>query len=186
MSDANAIFQEVIQQDRGICGNCFRRTHGHYERNYKLETVQQEDDDGKLRWTKVPVKVSGVEITWPNGETETVGGVEDDVYKHPDNTTKVPEKGALRGLRTVCECGFRWAPEHEIEEWKERPLAKKKFFEYADNLVERCNEAGVTIDEDALYEYLDAKKSDPNEQFADDRLYAHAIHHASTVSAVKE
>ena len=181
MSSDSSPFVEV-QQDPDVCSNCFRRTHGRYERNYRLDVVQVEDEDGKQRWTVEPVEVSGVEIELPSGETELIGGMEDDVFRYPHETTKIPEKGAPRGMRTICECGFRYSPELE---WKNRPLKKRTFFEYADRIAERLRENGVGFDEDAFFDELDALKSDPDEQFADDKMFSKAAKHASTVETVR-
>lgn len=178
MSDA--IF-DTIQADPDICSNCFRRTHKRFERNYRVETYQ--DDEGE--WDVRPVEVQGIEITLPGGDTQILGGKPDRVFRQGEQTTKVPERGAHRGLRTVCVCGFRWGPQEVVEEWKNRPLNKKTFFEYADRLLERVRENGVDLDEDTYYEELDEMKSDPDQQFADDDMYRDALHRASVVGTVR-
>lgn len=147
--------------------------------------MQVPDEDGKLQWSKVPVDVSGIEITLPNGETEVMGGMDDDIYSVDENTQQIPESGAHRGMRTVCECGFRWGPEHEVEEWKNRPLKKRQFFECAKRLVQRFEEAGASFDEDSFFEQLDEMKSDPDEQFADDSIFERAFEYASTIETVR-
>lgn len=179
------IFNDVILQDPDICSNCFRRTHDRYERNYRLETVQVEDDDGKMEWTVQPINVSAVEITLPDGTTEEIGGMDDDVYKLPENVTKIPETGARRGLRTVCKCGFRWGPQEVTDQWKNRPLDKKTFFEYADRLFDRLHEAEVSLNEDEFFDKLDELKSNPDEQFADDHIFSKAVEHASMIETVR-
>jgi len=183
----NALFIEVIQRDKDICSNCFRRTHSRYERNYRLVPVQV----GFSEWDVEPMEVGEVEMTIEvegteeRDKKESLGGLPDDVYPVGEAITDVPADEPSGGVVTICKCGFRWAPEWEVEEWKNRPLPKKLFFEYAQNLKERLNEAGVDYDERALDEYLDDKKSDPDEQFADDRLFARGIRHASSVETVR-
>lgn len=168
-------FKEV-QTDHDVCSNCFRRTHGRYERNYRLETYH-DDEEGE--WSVRPVDVSPL-ILEINGEEVELGGYSDHVFRNPEETTKIPEKGAIRGLRTICKCGFRYKPGDD--EWRNRPLDKRTFFEYADHLAKRLRENGVEFDEDAFYEILDQLKSDPDEQFADDRIFEKACSHASAVT----
>lgn len=173
-----------IQTDPDICSNCFRRTHDRYERNFRLETFF-DDDEGE--WSVRPVSVEGITIE-VHGKEETIGGMEDDIFRNPASTTKIPEKGTIRGLRTICECGFRYAPDGvlgEDEDWRNRPLDKSTFFEYAENLAERLRENGVNFDEDAFYEKLDELKSDPDEQFADDSIFEEACEYASTIASVR-
>lgn len=182
-----------IQTDPDVCSNCFRRTHDRYERNYRLEVMQVENDEGKLEWTTVPVEVSGIEYEKfdPDKQemvTEEIGGFDDRVFRRAENTTKIPEKGAIRGMRTICECGFRYVPDAmlgEDETWKNRPLDKKTFFEYADHLIERLRESGASIDEETYYEELDRMKSDPDQQFQDDGMFEKAIEFASSIETVR-
>jgi hypothetical protein len=175
-----SLFKE-IQNDPDVCSNCFRQTHDRIEQNYRLEVYFNEDEG---EWDVTPVDVQGVEIELPNGETEVIGGKDDRVYRKPEYTTKMPESGAHRGIRTICQCGYRWGPKREIEEWKNRPLGKKKFFEIAERLLARVREAGATIDEDAYNEKLDAMKSNPDQQFADDRIFDAAVSYAISVASV--
>lgn len=175
---------ENIQTDPDICSNCFRRTHGRYERNYRLDTYF-DDEEGE--WSVRPVDVQGVEIE-VHGETEIIGGEDDEVYRNRDDTMKIPERGAIRGMRTVCKCGFRYTPDRLLEEgetWKYRPLPKATFFEYAEHLVDRLEEKGVDFCEETFYDTLDRLKSDPDEQFADDRLYEKACKQASSVETAR-
>lgn len=191
-----------IQSDPDICSNCFRRTHDRYERNYRLEVVQRENEEGKLEWTVEPVNVQGIELTMPDGSTEKIGGMEDDVYKIPKATIKIPEKGALNGLRTICACGYRYMPYEERPEkehcsceeedcdcrkdWKRRPLDKATFFEYAERIAERMREKGVDFCEESFFDKLDRLKSDPDNQFADDRMFEQACEYASAIESVRE
>lgn len=177
----DAAFTELIQQDPDICDNCFRRTHERFERNYRLEPYQVDFGE----WDVRPVQVSGIEIELPNGDTEVLGQPPDDIYGKGENLTSVPADMPAGGVIATCKCGFRWAPQEEVEEWKNRPLAKKRFFEYAERLKRRLEEAGVDFDEEAFDRFLDDKKSDPDEQFSDDTLYARAVGHASSVASVR-
>lgn len=178
MTTESEPFKEV-QQDPDVCSNCFNRKRHRYERNYRLETVYNEDES---EWDVEPMPVKGLELTVA-GETEIVGGVPDDVYAD-QNTITIPERGSHRGLRIICDCGFRYVPDHDLasdETWKNRPLNKTDFFDYAENLIERYREDGVTLDENQFFEELDELKSDPTEQFADDRLYQIATSRAQPI-----
>jgi len=176
-----ATFQEVVQSDPDICNNCFRRTHDRYERNYKLVPIQV----GFSEWDVEPDEGQGVEITLPDGNTEVIGGLDDDVFSQHHNLKDVTGQTPSAGMIRTCACGFRWGPEEDIGEWKDRPLPKKRFFEHAERLKERLDEAGVDFDEESFDQFLDDKKSDPDEQFADDRIYADALGYASSVQTVR-
>lgn len=156
-----------VQRDPDICGNCFRRIYERYERNYRLEPYYDRD---QRAYDVRPVNVQGVQLTIGN-DTAEVGGMDDEVYRTA-NTTKIPEDGGHRGLRTVCSCGFRYSS--DMDEWKERPLPKRQFFEYAYNLLDRYYERGITLDPDVFVSVLQQRKSDPDAQFADDRIFADA------------
>lgn len=167
---------EDVRQDPDICSNCFRRMRNRYERNYRLEPVRKDGE-----WEMIPVDVQGLTIT-VDGEEEEIGGFDDDVYRNPETTTKIPERGAHRGMRTVCDCGYRHRSDGD---WKNRPLDKRTFFEYAERLADRFEEKGVGFDREEFFERLDTLKSDPDEQFADDRMFLKAIDHASAVETVR-
>lgn len=167
-----------IVEDPDVCSNCFRRKRERFERNYRLETYFDEDEG---EWSVRPVNVQGITITIA-GEEEIVGGMEDDVYRDYDNTIKIPERGSIRGLRTVCRCGYRY---DGSEDWRNRPLRKSTFFEYAEYLRDRMRENGVDFDEDAFFEKLDELKSDPDKQFADDRIFKQACDHASEMATIR-
>lgn len=177
-----------IQRDPDICTNCFRRMRDRSERNYRLEPYWDDSGEGNGEWDVRPVNVEGIEIEI-NGEKELLGGFEDIVTRRREETYKIPERGGHRGMRTVCKCGFRYVPDRELpdgESWKNRPLRKSTFFDYAEHLEERLQEKGVTFSQDVYYETLDDLKTDPDEQFADDRMFREAIENASAVAMVRE
>jgi hypothetical protein len=178
MSDDTPIFVEVIQRDPDICSNCFRRTHDRYERNYRLETYF---NDEKGEWDVRPVDITGIEIE-VNGETEVIGDMDDDVWRHPDSTLKIPEQGGHRGKVTICECGFRYSPILPDDECKNRPLDKSTFFDHADRLIARLHEAEVDLNTEVLYDELERRKSNPDNQFADDDIYAKAVQIANATA----
>lgn len=165
---------DTVQTDPDICSNCFRRIYDRYERNYRVDATRTGVEI---------VDVGALEITLPNGDTEEVGGMDDMVTRRHEDTMKIPERGGHRGLRTVCKCGFRYQPD---EDWKNRPLDKATFFEYAQRLAERFRENGVSFNESAFFDRLDELKSDPDFRFADDRIFALAIDHASTIETVRK
>lgn len=140
-----------VQSNRDVCGNCFRRTHHTFERNYAVDTVKVDDFEWDV-WLR-PVELPPESLP---------------VRK---NRSTVPEVPVTRGLRGVCVCGF---PSGE----QLRPLPKKLFFRYAKYLLERYDEFGIEVDESRFFEALDRYKSDPDEQFADDRLYEKATEEA--------
>lgn len=172
-----------IRSDKDVCSNCFQRIRERYERNYRLEPHYDEDES---EWTVQPVDVQGLEVTVA-GEDIEIGGLEDDVTRCSDSTTRIPERGAHRGMRTVCDCGYRpGKTERDGGTWKNRPLSKAEFFEYADNLVERIEGKGTSFSEDVFYAELDRMKSDPDQQFDDDRIYKRAIKKSILIERVRE
>lgn len=146
-------FQE-IQDDPDVCANCFRKLRDRYERNYRVETFRK---DGQTKLWLQPVDDMG-----------------HDVYRRPQDTIKIPQEGGLNGMVTVCECGYRYTPDRSVE-WRNRPLDKRDFFEYAENLYDRLDEAGVKYDRDELEEELSRIKSRPDMQKKDDLIYEKAI-----------
>lgn len=170
-----------IRNDPDVCSNCFKRTHDRHERNYRLETYYDHEES---EWSVRPINVQGIELTI-SGEKEEIGGFEDEVTRRPKSTDSIPERGGYRGLRTICDCGYRYVPSDKLDEgetWKNRPLKKREFFEYAENLERRLVEAGVTYDEDEYYEILDELKSDPEEQFDDDSIFKRAVQDAVAIA----
>lgn len=158
-----------IQGDPDICNNCFRRTHDRYERNYRVETFR---DGGERR-------------IW----LAQVDGYDDAVYRRPRSTVRIPMNGGYRGMVTVCRCGFVYVPDEKLgdgEDWKNRPLRKETFFEYAANLTERLEENGVDFCESTFYETLERLKSEPQNQFRDDTLYKKACKRASEIATVRQ
>ena len=166
---------DTVQSDPDVCPNCFRRTHDRFERNYAVDMHR-----GELWFREVDMS--------------------DALYRDENSTSRISESGGSRGMKTICECGMRpfawdWIednceqdPEtgkYDIPEWKERPLQKWKFFEYAEHLLERFQENGVTLDTNVWWAELDRLKSDPDEQFADDRIFEKATDRAITSANVR-
>lgn len=136
-----------IQRNGDVCGNCFRRLRQTFPRNYALELFQ--NDDGE--WDFWPRKIDAPDRS----------------YTVDDSVTEVPGDLASDGVQKRCKCGY---PAGE----QRRPLDKKAFFEYAENLAQRYDEFGIEFHRPTFFTELDALKSDPSEQFADDRLYEEA------------
>lgn len=141
--ERKSLFRKV-QSDSDICGNCFRRTHNRFRRNYAVDVYKVDD----FEWD-----------TWARPVD-----LPDDVVAFKPNRDTVPATSVTRGLHGVCKCGF---PSGE----QLRPLPKSLFFSYAGNLLRRYSELGILFDEMRFFELLKTYKSDPSEQFADDRLY---------------
>ena len=189
---------ENIQKDPDICSNCFRRTHDRYERNYRLETYFDHEEG---EWSVRPVNIQGITIT-VGGEETVIGGMDDDVYRNREETMKIPERGAIRRMRTVCKCGFRYLPYQDREpkenchcdeedcdcrkDWKNRPLNKSRFFEIAERIRDRLHENDVSFSEDAYFAKLEELKSEPSEQFADDDIFRKACQYASTIETIQD
>lgn len=181
-SPFSPMFNE-IRSDKDVCENCFQRTRERYERNYRLETYF-DDEDGE--WSVRPVDVQGITLTVGNDDV-TLGGFDDDVYRRRESTMTLPERGSHRGMRTICDCGFRYSDtDSEEGTWKNRPLDKRTFFDYAEHLVERMDEKGVSYCEDTLFKELDHMKSDPEQQFDDDSIYKKAIERSIIAEQTKQ
>ena len=146
-------FKEIIQQNRTICNNCFRRTHRVWEKNY----VPQNDGYPK------PVRDSLEDILQPYREALKISTQE--IEKQGTGT-----KG---GTKKICNCGAFH------NETKLRPLSKERAIELTHRLVDRLDEEDVEFDEDELYSYIRDKKSNPDEQFKDDSLFAEAVQYTT-------
>ena len=166
----DSLFKE-FQRDPDICSNCFRRLRDRDKRNYRIEAHYNRS---KREYELDIVDVRPLTVTI-EGEEEEIGGYEDEIVTRPDNTVKIPERGAYRGMRTVCKCGFRPSSKGE---WKHRPLDKASFFELAGHLRMRLDESGVNYCPDTFEKTLIELKSSPSEQFADDRMFDVAIRKA--------
>jgi len=140
-----------VQSHDDVCGNCFRRTHFTFERNYAVDVYKVDD----FEWD-----------TWARRVD-----LPDAKYPVRENRTSVPADPITRGTVNYCKCGYPKGEQH-------RPLPKKLFFSYAQNLLDRYREFGIMVDETTFMDCLDALKSDPSEQFADDRLYGKATEEA--------
>jgi hypothetical protein len=146
-----AMLFRTVQSNADICGNCFRRTHHSFERNYAVDTYKVDEFEWETWHRKVDLP--------------------DRSYPVRANRVSVPEDVASQGLRNYCACGY---PSGE----QLRPLPKKLFFSYAGNLYERYVEFGVEIDQEAFIGELETLKTDPSKQFADDRLFEEATQEA--------
>lgn len=157
MPDSNvtdSTFDDVftaVQRNRDVCGNCFRRTHHTFERNYAVDIIQTDDFEWET-WTR---KVELPPRSWPVKR----------------NRSPVPRSLPSGGIRYNCNCGY--PPGEQL-----RPVPKKLFFSYAENLIQRYKEFGVPVDVETFFRTLRDLKTDPSEQFADDRLYRKATESA--------
>lgn len=145
--DTHTLFERV-KRDPEICRNCFRRWRAVYEINGVW--VHTSKHAKPLRQSIADI-VSDQRIPGPDSE-------------------RLPDAIASRGTRRVCECGYPPGA-------RNRPLTKGRFFDYADHLHERFSEHtpdGGDPCRETFYRELYARKTDPAEQFADDRIYADA------------
>lgn len=161
---------DEIANDTDVCDNCFRRTHDRYERNYRVGTYRDRNNQIKL---------------WPY----KVEDRPDQVFRRDQDTDRIPERGGYRGMVTICECGYRYVPDEElpVEEstWKNRPAGRESFYNYASNLLDRLDEAGTSYDRDEFYSYLDDCRSNDVGK-SDDDVYRDAVTHAITVTAARD
>lgn len=148
---------EYIQRNPDICSNCFRRIRETYERNYAVGIAGRE-----LYAKKLPRDTPDLKITLD------------------DKTDYVAKDPASVGTRTVCECGV--PPGATV-----RPLSKERFMDHGQRLADRINElrvSGNKVDEATFFTELEHLKSQPDNQFDEDAMYASAVDRAKT-SAVK-
>lgn len=107
-----------------------------------------------------------------------VDGLPDQRFPNDEHNSEIPHERLTSGTRNACACGFSYGDEL-------RPLPKSLFFEYAEHLIQRLHEDGVSFDSATYYDELSRLKSDPAEQFADDRMYMKAIASAVQVANVR-
>ena len=156
-----------IQRDPDICSNCFRRTHDRFDRRYAVDWVYDPSEQDYDFWPRLVDR----------GES---------VRRRRGATTKVPADEASQGLVTTCECGARWQPPEELDDdetWKFRPLDRDAFFETAGRLADRVREIPrvESFDEQTYWSILEDRKTDPDEQFADDDIFQEAVERSTKV-----
>ncbi len=165
---SESIFTD-IQQDRHICSNCFRRTHDTVERRYAVDWVWDPSEQSYDFWPRLVDRGQSTR----RDRSSTVRVPADDGY-------------SAHGEQTICACGARRRPPDDLDEgetWKFRPLEKPMFFEYAERLADRVESrpSVIELDRDVFWDTLDSLKTDPDEQFADDRIFRHAVDAAAVV-----
>ena len=146
-NDSDFSLFRKVQSDDDICGNCFRRTHNSFQRNYAVDIYKVDH----FEWETWARKVD----------------LPDDRIPEWENRESVPATPVTLGMRGLCACGF--PPGEQL-----RPLPKSLFFEYANHLIDRYSEIGIQFDETRFLDVLKKRKTDPSEQFADDKLYDEA------------
>lgn len=87
---------------------------------------------------------------------------------------------------TACECGV-------ISSWmRNRPVGKDTAYEMVDRMVDRLDEeiselaVTASVDENELWETFKELKTDPDQQFADDRIFAKAVDSGITIITAPE
>ncbi|PHQ43927.1 hypothetical protein Z052_01955 [Halorubrum sp. C191] len=166
-----SIFKD-IQRDPDVCNNCFRRTHTRYSREYAVDWVYDPSERDYDFWPRLV----------DHGE---------EVRRRRGETTKVPDETPAGGMTTTCKCGVQYVPPEDLaddETWKIRPMPKRLFFEAAERLADRVSEhdAVASLDRDDFLALLDEWKSDPDEQFRDDRLFERAVERTVTKHAADD
>lgn len=135
-----------VQRDPGVCNNCYRRYRDHYDDEYVY--LPDKDEIRHVRRSIEPIF---------SGESRST-----------ESATTIPKEPVSHGLGTICECG-------QPSGIQIRPLKKRMLAEYGENVLERLEEIEIPIDGEAFRERLMDLKSDPDEQFADDRIIMKAI-----------
>lgn len=166
MSDNNDVFDtlfgELVLKNRCICSNCFRRNADRFEITHKAA------------WTT------------PHADRP----VELDEYKkherleyHHDNTIDAVagETSAQMRETRACGCGV-------VATWmRNRPISKERAYDMMDRLVERISEevsnlaVDVDVSENDMWNTFKELKTDPDKQFADDRIFADSVEAGTTI-----
>lgn len=151
-------FQELIVEEPDICCNCFRKIR-------KRRPINQVNVKGEAQELRRSVKnIVGDDIDYGEGELADFCIADEPAKK------KVP----------FCDCGIVHPG------WKtERPMSKRRFMEGAERLVERFHELGASFDEEEFLDYCREIKSDPSEQFDEERMYAKAIKHSIGLESIR-
>lgn len=144
------LFQRV-QRDPEICTNCFRR----FQQVYAINGVWLHGQDAGAHHLR-----------------DSIADIVTDERIPDEENPRVPKDLPSHGTRPVCRCGY---PAGETN----RPLDKRRFMEYGTRLFTRLQEhTAHDLAPRPFYRHLYTLKTDPAEQFADDRLYARAAQEA--------
>lgn len=139
------LFKNEIQQDEGICSNCFRKQFETEEVRY---LVQNDGYAKRVRKSLRPV-------------------IQDYREYEPDTSfVNVPKE--CEGRTSCCDCGMMSTA------GQMRPLSKPQLIAAGQRVLERLDEKGYELSEDEFFDTLRDLKSDPSEQCKDDSILGRA------------
>lgn len=147
MSDTGNIFTDEIDDEPGICNNCFKRTHEVAEMRYPQQVKNRPIVGTALRNERF--------FSIPEN-TEKVYPVWEQPAHHPAG-------------KNACECGSI------SQSVKVRPLSKSDAIEYTENIAKRLSEKSIIFSEDMLFDHVRREKEKADRQHEDDEIFAEAV-----------
>lgn len=157
---ASSIFEREVESTLGICENCYERTH-------EIESDWWPNQDDLIKrghdWDFYDMKGSEREEKFAHLRFHKVKENTEKAY------TPFEPSGKSKG-RNVCEdCGI-------IDSGvKFRPLDKGEAISYTQNISERLKEAGISFDEDVLFDCVRGLKKKPFHQNQDEDIFEAAV-----------
>lgn len=149
-------FQELIVEEPDICCNCFRLIR-------KRRPIEQ-----------VNVKGQAQELR------DSIQGIIKDDNDYAQHADFCDGDKPTDGQVPYCDCGIV-LPGFKTQ----RPMSKRRFMEGAERLVVRFTELGASFDEEEFLDYCRDLKSQPENQFNEERMYRKAIEHAIDVETIQ-
>lgn len=158
--EEKTVFQEVVEEDPGVCENCFRRTH-QVEEDWapNQERLVTRGYDGHFH----SMDASDRQEKFSDKRFSPIDENVEKVYPE-----RREAKGAPKG-RNVCErCGI-------LDSSKIRPVSKSDAIQFTLNLIDRLEEAEESFDEDVLFTCVKRLKERPDHQALDDDIFAASV-----------
>jgi len=153
MSSRTEAFKELVQRDKDVCNNCFRRTHDTIERNYAKRAFKNSDGEPDVWWEEVDL---------PSMRFVRSTRVE---HMYPDS-----DDGATI---QSCKCGQRGIPL--------RPVELEVAMTYAKRVATRLDEKNIDFDRDTLLDRVRMDMQRPENQSRLDSVLGHAVQGAIKV-----
>lgn len=151
-------FDELIKNEPDICSNCFRRLRN----RYSIDKINVKGEVQELRRS-----------------TKKIVSDETD-HSHIEFADFCEADTTCEGETPHCDCGIVMPGFYT-----RRPLDKGRFLDNAERLIERLEEYEVDFDEEEFFDYCYELKSDPDNQFHDDKMFSDAIEHVIELETIR-
>lgn len=160
--DESSVFGQVVEDDPGVCDNCFRRTH-QVEENWHPSQGDLLKKGYDASYYEMPAEQRERKFTYRRFHP-----IEENVEKAYAPRREKPH-GSPKGRNICKECGIIDSGQ------KFRPISKDEAIQYTQHLTARLEETPLSFDEDVLFRCVRHLKSRPDHQSADDAIFEAAV-----------